>query len=56
MDITDLYNAWQGGAYPNYGVQFRPLYNSNNNFDDFYSADYLGDSSLRSKLVVTPAN
>jgi hypothetical protein len=56
VDITDLYNAWQTGVYPNYGVQFRPLYNSNNNFDDFYSADYLGDPSLRPKLVITPAN
>lgn len=22
LDITDLYNAWQTGIYPNYGIQF----------------------------------
>jgi hypothetical protein len=56
VDLTDLYNALQTGVYPNYGIQFRPLYNSNNNFDDFYSADYLGDPSLRPKLVIAPGN
>ena len=25
LDITDLYNAWQGGARPNYGIVFKPL-------------------------------
>ena len=54
VDITTLYNAWQNGTYPNYGVQFRPVNNSNNNFDGFYSADYLGDPTLRPKLVITP--
>jgi len=56
VDITDLYNAWQNGTYPNYGVQLRPVLNSNNNFDEFYSADYTGDPTLRPKLVITPAN
>ena len=56
VDITTLYNAWQNGTYPNYGVRFRPVLNSNNNFDEFYSADYLGDPTLRPKLVITPGN
>ena len=51
--MTTLYNAWQNGTYPNYGVQFRPVLNSNNNFDEFYSADYIGDPTLRPKLVIT---
>ena len=53
VDMTTLYNAWQNGTYPNYGVQFRPVLNSNNNFDEFYSADYIGDPTLRPKLVIT---
>ena len=56
VDITTLYNAWQSGTYPNYGVQFRPVYNGDNNFDEFYSADYIDDPTLRPKLVITPAN
>jgi hypothetical protein len=56
VDITTLYNAWQNGTYSNYGLQFRPVLNSNNNFDEFYSADYLGDPTLRPMLVITPAN
>jgi hypothetical protein len=53
VDITDLYNAWQIGTYSNFGLQFRPVLNANNNFDEFYSADYSGDPSLRPKLIVT---
>ena len=53
VDITDLYNAWKNGTYPNYGLQLRPVSNWNN-YDLFYSSDYLGDPSLRPKLVVKP--
>ena len=53
VDITTLYNAWQSGTYPNYGLQFRPVLNNNNNFNNFYSSDYAGDSALRPKLVIT---
>jgi YD repeat-containing protein len=56
VDITTLYNAWQNSTYPNYGLQFRPVLNSTNNFDEFYSSDYTGNPNLRPKLVVTPAN
>ncbi len=55
VDITTLYNAWGNGTWPNYGLQFRPVLNFNNNFDEFYSADYIGDPTLRPKLVITPA-
>jgi hypothetical protein len=54
IDITDLYNAWQDGTYPNYGLQLRPLYNDNN-FDRFWSSDYADDPALRPKLVITSA-
>src|SRR5207247_1589383 len=27
IDITSLYNAWQGAVYPNFGLQVRPLSN-----------------------------
>jgi hypothetical protein len=52
VDITDLYNAWQNGTYPNNGLQFRPVHNDNNNFDSFYSGNYADDPALRPKLVV----
>jgi len=51
VDITDLYNAWQSGQYPNYGLQLRPVSNDNN-FDFFYSSRYMDDSTLRPKLVI----
>lgn len=51
IDITDLYNAWQDGTHPNYGVQLRPVSN-NNRWNEFYSSDFLDDSTLRPKLVV----
>ena len=37
IDITDLYNAWQAGSIPNYGIELRPTQN-NNNFDFFASS------------------
>jgi alpha-tubulin suppressor-like RCC1 family protein len=53
IDITDLYNGWQGGAFPNYGLQLRPTQN-NNNYNSFYSSDYLVDPTLRPMLIITP--
>lgn len=53
IDITDLYNTWQNGTYPNYGVQLRPVSNDNR-WAELYSSDYLGDPNLRPRLVVTP--
>jgi hypothetical protein len=53
VDVTTLYNSWQNGTYPNYGVELRPVLNSNNNFNNFYSSDYADDLSLRPKLVIT---
>lgn len=54
IELTDLYNAWQAGVYPNYGLQLRPV-NSDNRWSEFYSSDFLDDPSLRPKLVVSPA-
>ncbi len=56
IDITSLYNAWKNGTHPNYGLQLRPVNNSNNNFNNFYSADSLAEPLLRPKLVVAPGN
>ena len=56
IDITDLYNAWKNGTHPNYGLQLRPVENSNNNFNNFHSADSLAEPLLRPKLVVAPGN
>lgn len=53
VDITTLYNAWQNGTHANYGLQFRPVFNNNNNFNTFYSADFADDPTLRPKLVIT---
>jgi len=53
IDITDEYNNWQNGIYPNYGIQLRPT-SVNNNFNMFYSSDYMDDTSLRPKLIITP--
>ena len=53
VDITGLYNAWQTDQYPNYGLQLRPLANSDN-FNFFYSSRYTDDATLRPKLVVQP--
>jgi len=50
VDITDLYNAWQNGLYPNYGLQLRPVYNADN-FNFFYSSRYTNDT-FRPKLTI----
>lgn len=51
IDITDLYNEWKSGTYPNYGIQLRPQ-NVFNTWNEFYSSDYVGTPALRPKLVV----
>jgi len=51
--ITDLYNGWKAGTWPNYGVQFRSL-GTWNNYNGFWSSDYTEDPSLRPMLVVVP--
>ena len=56
VDITDLYNGWQQGTYPNFGIQLRPLWNINARREEFYSGDYLEDPALRPKLVIVPAD
>ena len=56
IDLTDLYNAWQSGAHPNYGVQLRPESNANGYFDYFCSSRYTNDPALRPKLIVLPQN
>jgi hypothetical protein len=53
IDVTTLYNQWQSGALPNYGIRLRPA-STNNVWAYFYSADYTGDTTLRPRLVVTP--
>ena len=52
VELTDLYNAWQRGACPNYGVQLRPGKVSNEYFNQFYSSRYTNNPSLGPKLVV----
>jgi eukaryotic-like serine/threonine-protein kinase len=52
VDITDLYNAWENGTAPNYGLQLRPVLNMNENFEEFYSSRYEGNPKLRPKLVI----
>ena len=53
VNITDLYNAWQGGQYPNYGLQLRPVQTADT-FNFFYTSRYIVDPTLRPKLVVQP--
>jgi hypothetical protein len=51
IDITDLYNAWRSGTYPNYGLQLRPA-SVADNFDVFYSSRFNVNPMLRPKLVI----
>ncbi len=52
INITDLYNAWKAGTYPNYGLQLRPA-STSNRWNEFYSANYADDPGLRPRLVIT---
>ncbi len=51
IDITNLYNAWQSGALPNYGLELTPTSN-NNNFDDFASSRN-ANQAYQPALVIT---
>jgi serine/threonine protein kinase len=51
IDITELYNAWQSGRLPNYGIELRPTANSNN-FDVFKSSRS-SESAKRPQLLIT---
>ncbi len=51
IDVTILYNKWQSGEHPNFGIQLRPI-RTGNNFNVFYSSDYMIDPLLRPKLVI----
>jgi hypothetical protein len=49
-DITDLTRCWKNGTYENYGLIL--LGNAVSSWHLFYSSDYLGDTSMRPKLVI----
>jgi hypothetical protein len=51
IDITDMYNTWMAGTYPNYGIQLRPRSNMNN-FNEFDSSNS-PDLNKRPRLTVT---
>ncbi len=55
VNVTELYNAWQDGLYQNHGLQLRPAEYFNDDFNEFYSADYTNNPALRPKLVITPS-
>lgn len=54
IDITDLYNEWQSGALPNYGIELRPTEN-NNNFDIFASSRNT-NLSYEPTLIITASS
>lgn len=54
IDITDLYNDWRFEAFPNYGLQLRPV-STGNQWAEFYGSDFTDDPTKRPKLVITPA-
>jgi hypothetical protein len=51
VDITDIYNSWKRGDYPNFGIQLGPE-STSNRWNEFYSSDYADDPTLRPRLVV----
>ena len=51
IDITSIYNQWQAGTLPNYGLELRPD-NNNNNFDTF-SSSRDANQAHRPALVIT---
>lgn len=50
-DITDLYNGWKDGVYPNYGIELVPRSVLQTN-GSIASSDN-SDSTIRPKLVIT---
>lgn len=55
IDVTQLYNDWQNGTYPNYGVMFRPTSTNAHVHNTMVSTDG-ADASLRPQLVLTWSN
>jgi surface antigen len=53
VEITDQYNAWKSNPGQNFGLELRPILTSNN-WNYFYSSDYLVDPSKRPQLIITP--
>jgi hypothetical protein len=51
IEVTTLYNGWKAGTMANYGVQLRS-YGTNNNYNAFWTSDYLADPTLRPMLQV----
>jgi GH25 family lysozyme M1 (1,4-beta-N-acetylmuramidase) len=52
IDITDLYNGWQSGTIPNYGLELRPA-SSNNNFD-FFASSRKSQADWQPALIIEP--
>lgn len=52
FDITQLVQNWVNGTFQNHGVRIQANEPSSMNIY-FYSSDYMGDASLRPKLVIT---
>ncbi|MFH1030928.1 MAG: DNRLRE domain-containing protein, partial [bacterium] len=55
VDITNMYNDWKSGKYPNYGFCL-DAGGVSNKWDKFYSSNYMDDPSLRPKLVITTSS
>ena len=60
IDITDIYDNWKNGVYPNYGISLiAPCMScwsgSKGAADIFYSSDYMGNPELRPMFVITTA-
>ena len=53
IDITDLYNQWQSGVAPNFGVQLRPT--GNNNLWDVFGSSENTTAEWRPELIVGSA-
>lgn len=53
IDVTELYNDWQAGTLPNFGIQLRPTA-TDHKFNEFYSSDYSDEPHLRPKLIIVP--
>ena len=54
IDITDLYNGWKNGKYPNFGIELQPVLNFNGEFNYFHSSRFMADPHLRPMLIITP--
>lgn len=52
IDITALYNQWQSGAVPNFGVQLRPVLT--NNYWNVFASSENATAAWRPQLNITP--